>query len=242
MSSARPSSALGPSCRAAAALLAAVVWLGAVIVAPAPAAAQSAGTDGGQDGGEAGELSKPQRHFRVHRPADIDDADALTIYERILDDLVAGYALSGEPVARAYTEWRRYNRAPYRSDQHGARFVNHYANATAKPYGRYEAAGEMPAGAVIAKDSFAVTARGDVFSGPLFVMEKMPAGFSAATGDWRYTMIMPDGSLFGTTGGEGSKRVEFCAECHRNATGGSDDLFFVPEAHRVRFLQGGTAE
>jgi hypothetical protein len=94
----------------------------------------------------------------------------------------------------------------------------------------------MPEGAVLAKDSFTVTGQGDVFTGPLFLMEKMRPGFSAASRDWRYTMIMPDGSLFGTTDGEGSDKVEFCAHCHATA-GGTDDLFFVPEQYRMRFLQ-----
>ncbi len=37
---------------------------------------------------------KPTRHFRVERPASLTGADALTIYNRILDDMVAGYRLS----------------------------------------------------------------------------------------------------------------------------------------------------
>jgi cytochrome c553 len=50
-------------------------------------------------------------------------------------------------------------------------------------------------------------------------------------------MIMPDGSLFGTTNGEGSHKVEFCARCHATAGDSADHLFFVPEKYRMRFLQ-----
>ncbi len=153
---------------------------------------------------------------------------------RMLDDMTAGYRLSGESTAGVYRTWRRYNKTPYRSATHGQRFVNNYANALAKGYGRYENSGALPEGAVLAKDSFAVTARGDVFSGPLFLMEKMPAGFDPKSRDWRYSMIMPDGSLFGTTKGEGSKRVEFCITCHETAGAENDHLFFVPEEQRVR--------
>ena len=64
----------------------------------------------------------------------------------------------------------------------------------------------------------------------------MPPGFSPRFRDWRYTMIMPDGSLFGTTGGEGSERVEFCGECHIAAGDQQDHLFFVPEEYRTKFL------
>ena len=66
---------------------------------------------------------------------------------------------------------------------------------------------------------------------------KMPSGFPGETRDWRYTMIMPDGSVFGTTYGEGSERVEFCATCHATAGAAPDHLFFVPERYRLRFLQ-----
>ncbi len=82
-------------------------------------------------------------------------------------------------------------------------------------------------GSVIAKDSFTATAAGDVFTGPLFIMEKMPAGFNADSVDWCYAMIMPDGSLFGTTNGEGSVDVTFCNECHTEQ-GKRDRIFFVP--------------
>ncbi len=66
-------------------------------------------------------------------------------------------------------------------------------------------------------------------------MEKMAPGFSPAGGDWRYTMIMPDGSLFGTTNGEGSSNVTFCSDCH-TLRGKRDRLFFVPEALQRRAL------
>lgn len=187
-----------------------------------------------QDRPSTSESVQPTRHFRVERPADLTGQDALTIYARILDDMTAAYGLSGDAAARSYRGWRRYNRVPYRSATHGERFVNNYANALARAYGDFEAAGRMPEGALLAKDSFAVTARGDVFSGPLFLMEKMASGFSPASDDWRYSMIMPDGSLFGETGGPGSERVEFCHACHAEV-GDADNLFFVPEGNRIRF-------
>jgi hypothetical protein len=182
------------------------------------------------------EFEKPKRHFKVDRPAELSDAAALTVYMRMIDEMTAGYRLSGDSSAGAYRTWRRYNKTPYRSATHGQRFVNNYANNLAKAYGRYENAGDLPEGAVLAKDSFAVTSRGDVFSGPLFLMEKMPAGFDPKGRDWRYTMIMPDGSLFGRTKGEGSGRVEFCATCHETAGAENDHLFFLPKEQRVRIF------
>jgi hypothetical protein len=183
----------------------------------------------------AAEFAQPTRHFRVPNPARLSDADAMSIYDRIRDDMVAAYRLSQDPVADRYYTWRRHNRTPYLSTTHGDRYINNYANAEAEPYGQKGEA-PMPVGAVLAKDSFTVTGQGDVFTGPLFLMEKMAPGFAPEGRDWRYTMIMPDGSLFGTTNGENGGRVAFCARCHRTAGDAADHLFFVPQAYRLRFL------
>ncbi|MFQ5745262.1 MAG: hypothetical protein ACE5HV_17025, partial [Acidobacteriota bacterium] len=66
--------------------------------------------------------------------------------------------------------------------------------------------------------------------GPLFLMEKMPAGFSPETGDWRYTMIMPNGSVFGATKGRNADKVQFCADCH--GASDNDSMFFLPTEYR----------
>jgi len=178
------------------------------------------------------DYTNPQSHFSVERPAELTAADAQGIYDRILDEVLRGYRLSGDPSAIAYRDWRRFNSAPYRSATHGERFVNNYGNMKGLAYARFEAAGEMPEGTVLAKDSFAVTDEGNIFTGPLFLMEKMEAGFNPASRDWRYSMIMPDGSLFGITNGQGSTRVEFCVTCHETAGDENDHLFFVPQDYR----------
>ena len=178
--------------------------------------------------------NRPQKHFTVLEPAGLSGIDAETIYQRLKRDLAAGYRLSAVAYTRAYPRWQRYNIVPYRSAQHGERFVNNYANDAAARYALQEKSGPMPPGAILVKDSFAVTEKGDVFSGPLFVMEKMAAGFNPPSGDWRYTMIMPDGSLMGMTGGEGSARMEFCVTCHAVVGEDQDHMFYVPDDFRVR--------
>ena len=185
--------------------------------------------------GPAAEFAQPTRHFRVPNPARLSDVDAMSIYDRIRDDMVAAYRLSQNPVTGRYYTWRRYNRSPYLSATHGDRYINNYASPVAKSYGQ-KGESPMPAGTVLAKDSFTVTAPGDVFTGPLFLMEKMAPGFAPEARDWRYTMIMPDGSLFGTTNGEGSERMAFCVSCHKTAGDAADHLFFVPEKYRRPFL------
>ena len=192
-----------------------------------PAAAQST-----TEPSAGGQTAQPKRHFRVERPADLSNAEALTVYTQVLDEMAGGYRLSGLPSAGDYRRWQRYNTVPYRSATHGERFVSNYANALGRDYGRFEDFGALPTGAILAKDSFAVTARGDVFAGPLFLMEKMPTGFDPAARDWRYSMIMPDGSVFGISKGQGREKVAFCVTCHQAAGDENDHLFFIPEPFR----------
>lgn len=161
--------------------------------------------------------------------AELTDAEAATAYECAVQPMRAAYAKSGYDAADGYTEWPRFNTVPYPSATHGGRLVNNYASPMgAEGYARYEDVGEMPAGSVLAKDSFTVDGKGRVAVGPLFLMTKMDSGWNAETGDWKYAMIMPDGSLFGETGGKNSGGVQFCADCH-NAVEGQDYLFFMPE-------------
>ncbi len=161
------------------------------------------------------------------------DAEAVKVYDCLMKELKAAYAKSDDATAVSYQAWPRYSQHAYVSGTHGNRYVQNYANATARAYGAYEKAGRMPAGSVLAKDSFAVTPKGKVTVGPLFIMEKMNAGFNPAGGDWRYTMIMPNGSVFGATKGAGSKKVAFCADCHMSVSE-VDSMLFLPDEYRVK--------
>lgn len=181
----------------------------------------------------SGDPNKPRRHFRVKDVADLPDDEREALYRTIQSRLQSGYGLSGLPMAKGYQRWARANTAPYRSATHGRRFVNNFVNAKAQSYLKYEKSGTLPVGAVIAKDSFVVAKDGSLMPGPLFIMEKMEKGFSYVSGDWRYSMIMPDGSFFGETNGENADRVEFCIGCHL-AREKQDHLFFVPTKYRNR--------
>tara|TARA_Y100000588_G_scaffold115373_1_gene126455 strand:+ start:48 stop:665 length:618 start_codon:yes stop_codon:yes gene_type:complete len=181
----------------------------------------------------SGDPNKPRRHFRVKDVADLADGEREALYQKIQSRLQSGYGLSGFSVTKGYRRWARANTAPYRSATHGRRFVNNFVNAKAKSYLRYEKSGTLPVGAVIAKDSFVVAKDGSLMPGPLFIMEKMEKGFSYVSGDWRYSMIMPDGSFFGETNGENADRVEFCIGYHL-AREKQDHLFFAPTKYRSR--------
>ncbi len=182
--------------------------------------------------GISGNPKKPRRHFRISNPKKLTLEEAQTIYDELRKTMGSGYALSDLPAVKEYQRWRRYNTTPYRSASHGQRFLNNYANAKGEAYGMFEKAGRLPVGAVIAKDSFTVTEKGAVSAGPLFIMEKMPQGFNYVSGDWRYTMIMPDGSIFGETKGENTEAVKFCISCHLAAEK-NDHLQFMPNEVRV---------
>lgn len=181
----------------------------------------------------SGDPEKPRRHFRVRNAARISKEEAARIYGEVVEEIYSGYRAGGSETTPPYREWGLYNTAPYRSATHGARYVNNYANEIARDYGRYEEAGIFPVGSVLAKDSFSVSKEGEVSIGPLFLMEKMPPGFNRVSGDWRYSMILPNGEFFGETKGRGAQKVEYCIGCHL-AKEELDHLFFVPEAVRVR--------
>ena len=179
----------------------------------------------------SGEAANPRRHYRLRDPEPLDPERAAEIYAIAREAMRAGYPLSGSQVARDYQGWRRYNSAPYLSATHGNHYLNNYANERALAYGDFEGAGRLPVGSVIAKDSFSVTRSGSILIGPLFIMEKMPQGFSYVSGDWKYTLVRPDGTLFGETNGPGAKRVEYCITCHL-ARERYDHLYFIPKNYR----------
>jgi len=172
-----------------------------------------------------------EAHIKIDKPGEVTAAAAESLYQRIAGDARDGYAISRDPVAAAYLDWRRYNTGPYLSATHGNRYVNNYANDVAVTAGYGGRRAVMPPGAVLAKDSFTLTDDGEVFIGALFLMEKLPAGDSPSTADWRYWMILPDGSLLGDSEDDSAADVAFCHDCHK-AVARRDFLFFVPKDYR----------
>lgn len=165
-------------------------------------------------------------NIRVLDAEPLEPEAAEAIYQGLLDRMVEGY-LNSRLDNVDYRGWRRLTPLPYASDEHGMRFVNVYANQAAEGMAGATREAPLPEGAVVAKDSFSVVRGGATSPGPLFIMEKMPAGFRPEAGDWRYTLIMPNGRLFGTTKGRGSAAVQYCADCHAKAA--ASDYLFPPE-------------
>lgn len=181
----------------------------------------------------------PQEHFKIDRPGRLSKDDANIIYDTIAEHMAEQLAISGEPVASQYQRWWRSNDAPYLSATHGSRYVNNYANliAARAGYNDLRPGIEMPPGAVLAKDSFTFTDDRALFIGALFVMEKLAKGKSPETADWRYLMILPDGSVFADSTGEFPETAAFCHTCHTQAEE-FDYLFFLPEEFRRRVPGG----
>ncbi len=169
------------------------------------------------------------------RPPELTEEEAATAYACVAPHLAKAYRGSGRATALAYHGWARFNRVPYPTEAHGVRFMNNYANEVARDtYARWEGLGSMPTGSVLAKDSFIVSRNGKVSVGPLFVMTKQGARFNAATRDWRYEMIMPDGAV------RADKNLQtFCNNCHRRAGAPDDHLMFLPLPYRVTAKPGG---
>lgn len=173
-----------------------------------------------------------RQHLTIEDPGRLSDAEANAVYDDVADDLADMYAISREPAAERYRRWTRHNIAPYLSATHGNRYVNNYANRAARHYASVATqGGALPAGSIIAKDSFTVTHDREVFGAALFLMEKLAPDTSPETGDWRYVMILPDGSFIGDSQGMGADDVAYCHGCHRQRAA-TDFLFYVPK--RVR--------
>jgi len=220
-------------------LCAALVAAASLLLSPAPAVAQD-DTDRAvlpevapEGPPIVGDPDRPRGNFRVPDPLALEPVEASSLYASLKARMREAYLPSRHPAAEHYQDWRRYTAAPFLSSPHGNRYVSVYADADAERAGGLDPAGTHPEGATIAMDSFTVTRDGLVAPGALFVMEKMAPGFNPVGGDWRYTMILPDGTVFGTTHGPGSEAVRFCVACHLAAED-NDRIHALPaEARRL---------
>ena len=161
-------------------------------------------------------------------------AEADSAYDCLLKEMTTAYGKSKNPIAKNYTDFRRYREVAYQSATHDNRFVQNYGNDYAKNYAAYENAGTFKLGAFFAKDSFTVSGDGKMAVGPLFLLQNVPSGFNKASLDWKYSMIMPDGKVFGATGGKNSAAMNFCYECHNGVAPDQGAVMLLPEESRVK--------
>jgi hypothetical protein len=171
-------------------------------------------------------------HLAIENPADLTKDEARRYYKSLEKRMARGYASAQLDEILNYQAWPLFNDAPYISATHGQRFVNSFANRMAHNYGTLQEGEALPVGSVLAKDSMTITDEGNVHPGAMFVMEKLPEGSNPDTADWRYIMVLPDGSLFGDTMGSRASAVAYCHQCHE-AVADRDYTFYVPEEYRV---------
>ena len=179
-------------------------------------AAQAASCDPGKDGN------------------DLTFEEAQTVYDCIAADLHAGYMkgdkkwIPAEFVAD-YRNWTSANTLPANPGFHGGRFLLTRINDIgAEEYLKFaEENVNIPAGTVIAKESFAVTEDGKVQKGPLFFMQKVAAGVSPETDDWYYMMVAPSGAPMAVP------VITACSECHMENYGFQGGLGYPDPEVRV---------
>jgi hypothetical protein len=174
----------------------------------------------------------PGAHLAIKNPAVLNTDEINKVYDQLKERMAGGYDLAKLPILKNYQSWKQYNSEPYNSSTHGKRYVNNYANKLVINYGKLKKGETYPAGTVFAKDTITITEQKKVFPGAMFVMEKLAEGKSPDTRDWRYVMVLPDGSLFGDSMGDEAKAVEYCHACHIQKSR-QDYVFFVPDKYRI---------
>ena len=157
-------------------------------------------------------------HAECRAPAAAEDltaSQAGALYDCLKGDMLAGYAKGPKrwvPTAHVaeYRGWAQASVAPAAPGPHGDRFLMTWVNAAgADAYLEFaEENVVIPAGTVIAKESFDVRPDGTAAAGPLFFMEKAAAGRSPETDDWFYMMVSPQGAPVSVN------VVEACHACH----------------------------
>ena len=161
--------------------------------------------------------------------------DELTaLYDCLSEDLHAGYKQGDKrwippEFVNDYRSWTVASAFPAAPGFHGNRFLMTYVNEIgAEEYLKYKSENvNVPAGTVIAKESFGVSDDGMVQYGPLFLMQKVAAGTSPETDDWFYMAVTPTGTPMALD------VITACSECHQGAFGEQGGLGYPVEEARI---------
>lgn len=159
--------------------------------------------------------------------------EAQVLYECIAESLHDGYKNGGKrwvPVeyVNEYRDWTQASTVPAAPGFHGGRFLITWVNETgADEYLKYAENPTMPAGSVLAKESFSVNGKGKVIKGPLFLMEKVEAGKSPDTDDWYYYMVAPNGKP------QAVNVMAACSECHQENYSEQGGMGYPVEEARI---------
>lgn len=165
---------------------------------------------------------------------ELTGAEADAVYACIAAELHEGYRAGDKGWIPAefvndYRGWTRASTIPAAPGFHGGRFLVTWVSAPgAAEYLKYAENPQIPAGTVIAKESFAVSDAGKVEKGPLFIMQKVEAGKSPETMDWYYMMVGPNGAP------QAVPVMTACNECHMGNYDFQGGLGYPVEEARVK--------
>ncbi|WP_051242834.1 cytochrome P460 family protein [Stappia stellulata] len=172
----------------------------------------------------------------VDKPgSEMTHQEAAKVYHCLEKELHAGYMqgdkrwIPGDFVTD-YRGWKAASDFPAAPGFHGERYLVTFVNPVGEAeYMRFKDEGAMmPAGSVLAKESFTINDEGKVSRGPLFLMEKVAAGSSPATGDWYYMAVTPSGTPMTMD------VVSACSDCHQSNFGKRDGLGYPVEEVRAK--------
>lgn len=143
-------------------------------------------------------------------PFDLDAAQVEALYDCIEAAMAERYAAEGDEIGSGYRDWQVTSTRPAVAGPHGERFLQTFANDTAaEQYLKFEEEFDrMPAGSVLAKESFTLN-DGAAQVGPLFIMTKLAEGAAPDHGDWFYAALQPNGKAMNVS-------QAFCSDCHLN--------------------------
>jgi len=166
--------------------------------------------------------------------AEMSYQDAQALYDCLAGPMYEAYNQNDKrwipaEIVRDYRSWDKANTLPADPGFHGERYLITYVNATG--YDAYtefrDENVEIPAGTVIAKESFQVSEDGRATAGPLFLMQKTEPGASPDTLDWYYMMVMPNGAPAAIN------VYSACSACHMENFGAQGGLGYPVEEVRV---------
>ncbi len=146
----------------------------------------------------------------VEDPFDLDEAGVNALYECISDKMIEGYNKAGDETAAVYRDWQVTATRPAVQGAHQERFLLTFANdIAAEQYLKFAEEGvDMPAGSVLAKESFKINKKKKkAVVGPLFLMTKVEEGGAPETNDWVYGGLLPNGKPM-------KFKQAFCHDCH----------------------------
>ena len=139
---------------------------------------------------------------------DMSAGEITAFYDCMEASMAEAYAKNELEAAGVYRDWTVTSTRPAVQGAHSGRLLQTFANdAAAEQYLKFQSEGvEMPAGSVLAKESFGVK-DGTGRVGPLFLMTKLDEGESPDTDDWRYDAVTGSGGTMGIS-------QAFCHDCH----------------------------